>query len=419
VKDYRIASSGDDIIALMSTANGSEELYLAYSNDGGATWSSAEDATLHNGVSDVDDIDLACSEDYAYIAWRDNFSNGVDDTVWLSVFDIKHGNFLIQDLDVSPNLSLSGGDADDGVGISVDEDCIAVIFHADNMGSSAEQIRVNLSSDLGASWTGDFQVGQYDNSTSGHDVDNGVVLVEDSIVAVAWQDNRSGQDEVYCAYAGFVTAVFTADHLCSNSTIGAGAPRIAGEFSGEALAVSWSQFDGRTYSSCYLRNGIWSGTFVVSENTGDVRNVRIAWNDVYNNFLSVWISDESGAEEIFYGGYRTQQVAEPNLVAGTLGSISLSGFFPGETFQVVASKLLGNLTFPDGRNLGLTYDNILGITKSLAPFGGLISASGTGTTSPVTVPGGLSGVRLYFAAVSFDASGGFSDISDTVIVDIQ
>ena len=419
VRNYRLASSGNDLAALISTDDGNERLFITWSNDGGATWAPAESVTSHNGTADIDDIALVCSNDFAYIAWRDNFINGVDDSVWLGVFDVKRGQFVSQDISVSPNLNALGGDADDGVELSVDDNYLAVLFHADNLGSISEQLRVNLSLDLGVSWTGDFKVGQYDNAVLGHDVDNGVVLVEDSTVAVAWQDNRSGQNEVYSSYADFVSGIFIADHLCSNSTTGAGAPRIAGEFAGESFAVAWSQFSGRTFSSCFLRNGVWSNTFVVSANTGDVRNVRITWNDLYDNFLALWISNDSGVDEVFCGGYRPHQVSGTNLVAGTPGSISLSGFSPGEVFQVVASASRGNLVLPDSRNLGLTYDFLLKATRSLAPFGGVIGLDGTGSTVPLTIPSAFSGESIFFLAVTFDGNGDFSDLSDAVLLDIQ
>ena len=112
VKDFRIASSGNDVVALLSVEDTIEELYLTWSNDGGATWEDAVEVSSHNGVGDIDDIALAASADRAYIAWRDNFTNGVDDSVWFAAFDLKNGNFVAQDLAISPNMVAAGGDAD-------------------------------------------------------------------------------------------------------------------------------------------------------------------------------------------------------------------------------------------------------------------------------------------------------------------
>ena len=77
----------------------------------------------------------------------------------------------------------------------------------------------------------------------------------------------------------------------------------------------------------------------------------------------------------------------------------MSGFSPGEVFQVVASASRGNLVLPDSRNLGLTYDFLLKATRSLAPFGGVIGLDGTGSTVPLTIPSVFSGESIFFLAV--------------------
>ncbi len=419
VKDFRLASSGDDVVALIAVGTVDEALYLTWSNDGGASWSAAVPVTAHNGAADVDNIALACSGDVAHAVWRDNFLNGVDDTVWLSSFDLQAGVFLSQDVDLSPNLVLAGGDADDGVAISVDDSHIAVIFHADGLGSTAEQLRVNLSADLGASWGGDSQVGTYDNAVLGHDADDGVVLVEDGRVAVAWADDRSGQDEVYVATADVALGVFSADHRCSSSTTGAGSPVLAGEFATEPLAVAWTQFPGQTLHSCHLRNGFWSNSFPVSANSGDVDGVDLAWNDRYDNFLAVWMADDAGSNEVYAGGYRAAQI-DPGVVAGGApAAFAVFGFAGGQFFQVVASGSPGPQAAPDGRLLGLTADAILQLSLSLPEMQGQLSADGGAVTSAVNVPASMSGQTLYLVAGAFDPILGITDLSDVVPSTIQ
>ncbi len=412
VKDYRIAASGDDVAALISVGTINESLYLTWSNDGGASWSPAVAVTAHNGLADVDNIALACSGDVAYAVWRDNFLNGADDTVWLSAFDLQTGAFVRQDVDVSPNLILAGGDADDGVGVAVDQNHLAVIYHADGLGSTAEQLRVNLSSDLGATWFGDHQVGQYDNALLGHDADSGAVLVEDGHVAVAWADDRSGANQVYATVADFASGVFAADRHCSLSAASASEPRLAGEFGGEPLALSWSQFPGETVHASYYRNGVWSNAFVVSANTGDTDGQGFAWNDRYDNCLAVWMADDIGSNQVYAGGFRPAQV-DPGVLAGGLpATLVVHGFGGGQYFQVVASGSPGSLLIPDGRDLGLTADNILLTSKDLAQLSGQLAADGTGATASVTVPPSLTGMTLYFVAGGFDPVAGITDLSD-------
>ena len=62
VKDFRIGSGGKDVIAICATNDGEEQLFLTYSNDGGASWSSAIDVTTHNGNADIDNIGMALGQ---------------------------------------------------------------------------------------------------------------------------------------------------------------------------------------------------------------------------------------------------------------------------------------------------------------------------------------------------------------------
>jgi hypothetical protein len=419
VKDFRIGSGGKDVVVICSTSNGDEGLFVTWSNNEGKVWNAALPVTSHNGIADVDNIDLACENDIAYIVWRDNSLNGIDDTIWMSIFDFSTGVFIAQDLNVSPNLILAGGDADDGVAVAVDQNYLAVMYHADKLGGTSEQLRVNLSSDLGLSWSGDTQVGEYDNALLNHDADNGVILVEDARVAVAWEDNRTGQDAVYCAIAEFATATFTADHLCSDTTLVAGNPHLAGELKNEALAVVWSQFPGETYSSCYYMNDRWSSTFSVSDNVADVDDAEVAWNDVYNNFLSLWVADDSGINQLYVGGYRAQQIDPGAPVAGSAAAFTLSGFLAGDAFQVVAAASPGSFLLTDGRNLGLRADSYLLITKDLPQFRGGIAVDGTGSTAPLPIPQGLSGTSFYLVAVGLAPGGVITDLTDVTFMSIQ
>ncbi len=417
--EFRLSSSGNDVVALIRTQDVDHGLYLTWSKDSGASWKNAIAATTHNGLADVDDIALACSNDFAYIVWRDNYLNGTDDSVWMSIFDITNEVFTAQDVNVSPNLIVAGGDADDGVGVAVDENFLAILYHADNLGGTAEQLRVNLSADLGLTWSGDQQVGQYDNVLSNHDADNGTLLVEDGHVAVAWQDNRSGVDQVYVAHADILTGIFVSDIVCSSSPTGTGPPQLAGEFNGEPLAVAWTEEPGRVLKARYMRNWSWSTPFIVSDNIGDVSNARLSWNDWYDNFGMLWLADDSGNGQAFVGGFRAHQVQSGVVTAGASATFALLGFESGRTFQVVASSGTATLRLPDGRDLGLAYDLILRTTRNMPPLSGTIAGNGKATTSPVTVPAGMSGQTVYLAALSFNGSGEVVDISDVLAVDVQ
>ena len=166
-------------------------------------------------------------------------------------------------------------------------------------------------------------------------------------------------------------------------------------------------------------NDVWSSSFVVSDNSGEVDNLRLAWNDVYNNFLALYVCTEVGEQsEVWVGGYRSQQIDPGSPVAGSPAIFSLSGFRAFDSFQVVAAEGLGSLVIPDGRDLGLTFDSYTRITKSLGAFSGIFDSFGNASTSSLVIPVNLSGRSLYLVAASL-TGGGVRDISDVTRVDIQ
>ena len=118
------------------------------------------------------------------------------------------------------------------------------------------------------------------------------------------------------------------------------------------------------------------------------------------------------------GGYRAQQVNPGDPIAGNHASFSLSGFKALDNFQLVVAENQGTLFIPDGRNLGIAFDNYTRITKNLSAFGGVLDSNGNASTTSLVIPPALSGQSLYLLAVSIN-NGNVRDFSDVTRVDIQ
>lgn len=413
VRNFAIAAEGNNIAVLISPDNGNEDLYLVTSTDGGNTFSAAMAVTSHNGSADVDTIDIAMDNGVAHIAWIDNFTGG--DAAYYSAYDFAAAMFTSMDVAISANATGLGGDIDDPIQISADNGLVGVCFQ-NRIVSGANETYANVM--LGGAWNGDVLVG---NFTAGvDDCDNNDILVNGNNVIVAWEDNRTGSDECYVASADTSAGgvVFGADMLASVS--GAGYPRLVGGGDYVACATSSGSFPN-TYEAAVSTDGgmTFGGAFTVSDTTGDVDYAEIGFNALYGNFISAWLSDDSGVNNCYVGGFRNQTAsAVGTFSAGNLVHFDVDGFGAsedGNLFGVVLSGSMGSYLLPygDGRELGLTQDAFMSYSLNNIP--GTMSstlAGGSGSTIDVVMPNLAPGTMIYFAAVGFDAAANLYSVTD-------
>ena len=92
---------------------------------------------------------------------------------------------------------------------------------------------------------------------------------------------------------------------------------MSGEFSGEPLAISWSAGSPKVLNSLYYINNTWSNTFQISDNSNDITNARITWNDTYKNFLTAYTNEDQGELESLGRGLpiSTKSTPEVQLLA--------------------------------------------------------------------------------------------------------
>ncbi len=413
VRNYAIAAEGLNIAVLISPDNGNEDLYLVTSTDGGATFSAAMSVTAHNGAADVDTIDIAMDNGVAHIAWIDNFAGG--DGAWYSAYDFAGAAFTSMDVAISANANALGGDVDDPVQISADNGVVAVCFQ-NRIVSGANETYANVM--LGGAWNGDALVG---NFTAGvDDCDNNDILVNGNNVIVAWEDNRTGGDEVYVASADTSAGgvVFGADVLASIG--GSGYPRLTGGGDYVACLSGFGVFPNISGAAVSTDGGMTFGApFTYSDTIGDVDYVEGAFNSMYGNFISAWLSDDSGVNNCYVGGFRNQTAtAVGTFSAGNLVHFDASGFGAsedGNLFAILLSGAPGSYLLPygDGRETGLTQDAFM--AYSLGQIPGLMSgalAGGGGSTPDVVMPNLAPGTMIYFVGVGFDASANLYSVTD-------
>ena len=250
---------------------------------------------------DVDTLGLAAEGDRVVVAWDDN-RNGADDT-YVRVSNDR-GQTLGPELrlDVDPTLPASDTEGDT-IDVAMLGSTVAVAWHQENNGSGPESLRVAISVDGGASFAPDLQVGQYLSGI--HDVDRQRIAVDptDSTrLFVAWIDDRSGEDGVYFSRSTDSGVTWSPDTILTSDgnsprlvvgadgVLGVGFGRDNG--AGEDAAIAYSIDSGANWT-----------TLVTDDTDFDVDGVAIAYADSLQNFVTVFLSDDSTVNEVSAGGY--------------------------------------------------------------------------------------------------------------------
>lgn len=449
VHDNGTAVGSDDHVYVLQSVEGptggNEELYLASSHDGGATWSAAVPVSANPlGAADVDFIALGANGMHVSVAWQDNRNGGTSfDDVW---FQHSHdGGITWQAADTKLNdTSTVQGDAEFEMNMAVSGSTIVVAWQEERASTSNEEIQVNVSLDNGMTWNGDVQVGGYGSSV---DVDfgNGGLALVNGLILVVWNDHRNGpttgDDDVFVSVSADNGATWSSEVEISSPNGGGfatfGRPR-AGQ---DVVVATWStDVFPNTAESSFSRDGgatwIPGGAFDVGLNPApDVDFAEIAFNTRYNNAICAFLRDDIGANRVFGGGYRPQTLTVNGpLAAGQPVNFSVTNWPSADTgyvFGVLAALATGAHVLPDGRATGLASDAVLAkclqIIQSEFLSGsvpgmltGVASAGGSGSTSVVPFPNKFApGTPLYFTAVAFDAPpltlGSITDVENETV----
>lgn len=429
VREWRAAGDGSNIAVAITPDNGNEDLYLVYSTDGGVTWSSALSVTSHNGQCDIDQPAVIVSGDTAWVAWADNFDlptgsgSRSADVAYVSVFDFVSGTFTAQDVLLTPNVEAAGGDIDGDVTFAINGS--TVIFAADvdfPAASGADELWVNVSTDGGATFGGDQQVGGYTVGTD--DIDNPRVLATSTgSVLVAWEDNRSGGDEIFAALSTDGGVTFT-----ESGPFGTGGfPELKGD--GDYVAVNFTG-PGFPEGSLLAVSNDGGATFgaavdVAAGQTGDADFAELAFNSLYGNFLCMWLSDDTGVNQAYAGGLRSQSLNPigPFTAGGTI-NFDGAGFGvseAGSTMMVLISTSTGTALVPgDGRDIGLAVTPTLLTTASTPVLMATLAGDGSASTPAVTFPGSFPvGTTLSAIAIANAGGGSYGSITDVATITVQ
>ncbi len=421
VYQARVAVDGGRVHVGQLVDNGGEEVWVVSSADSGATWTPALNAS--SSSADLDFFNLDASGGGVFVAWCDDRTAAGLDELWFRA-------------SLDGGLSWSGPEQQmDGSGAGVGDvegaeillllngNQTCLVWMEDELPSSPLQAELHFrfSPDRGATWGPDTVL------MTGGDADNPSMSFCGCNVSIAWEDDRSGADEIYAAVSVDQGANWSENRLSSG---GGAYPRIRGRADFQGVAWSSGAFpDAATMAVTRDEGQSWLPAFDLAGGamSGDADFVELAFNEKYKNFVAAWLSDDSGVNHLYAGGLRTHAVVpQGNFTPGGTVSFAVEHFAIDEEGFAFAVPVAGGtghylLPFPGAYDIGLANDSFLQATLGMIP-GPLtgVQSGGAGSTANVVIPPTLPvGTVLYAVAVSFSLPGPvIKSISDAVAVTV-
>lgn len=422
VKDFRVHAEGQTIIFVTATEDdlngGPEQLFATVSVDGGATFGAAFALSTHGAAADVDALATDLSQGVLHVVWQDNITG--TNAAYYTQYTVATAA-LVTDVLLSTNASAAGGIVENDINVSAAGSNVIATFQNDyTTSSSLHELSAVVSTDGGATWSADAVIGGYTPAVDDTDHPVSLALANGNFV-IGYEHNASGSDEIYALSStdGGLTWTETA-------SLGAGGfPAIAG--GGDYVGINWTGVSFPEGSQLVTSND-GGATFVpaidvAAGQTGDADFAECAYNSLYGNFMTVWLSDDSGANQLFAGGARSQSLnpVGPFTAGGTI-HFDGAGFGTseaGNTFMVLISTATGSALVPvDGRDIGLGVTPTLLATVSTPALKGTIDAVGAASTPAITFPGSFP-IGTTLSAVALSRLGGsYASITDVATITV-
>ncbi|MHC4261435.1 MAG: sialidase family protein [Planctomycetota bacterium] len=295
-----------------------EELYLTVSIDGGGSFLPAV-LVPQGGAGDVDEIAFDVDGDNVYVAFVDDRAGtGFDDLYFQRSTD-RGQTWQPTDASIDGTGPGLGDVADTQVDVVVQGSKVAVCWAEEDSGTGNEILHLTVSNDSGVTFGPVYDIGGYTPVT--HDVDvPTMVMTEGGRIYIVWEDNRTGSDRVYVAATDDDGATFTESEvsLADNAAF----PQIiAREGSETQVFVQWTEdvgTDDELFGTYSVDGGASFGTPARLTPVGTDSDFGFAAvNPLYNNFLVVTEQENTlGSDETNVGGFRGQDLDIGGFNAG-------------------------------------------------------------------------------------------------------
>jgi hypothetical protein len=316
-----IASSGDTIhIVWRDNRDGNTEIYYKRSTNGGLSW--GPDVRLTNNSASSENPTIAVNGPNVYVVWFDN-RDGNNEIYFKRSPD--GGSGWVNEQNLSNNNNNSSNPA-----ISVSGSIIHVVWQ-DTQISPGLEIFHKRSTDNGATWTANTRV-TYGNFSASRPS----ISATGSFVHIAYIDARSSNDEIYYNRSTDGGITWGPDTRLTYGINNSWYPSISAVNS--MVHVAWEDNRVGYYKVYYKRstNGgsNWSSdTLLTTHENGSLYPYIIASNQVISpNVHIVWYDNRDGNYEIYYKRSTNEGISwEPdvrltNYAGSSEGpSLSISG----------------------------------------------------------------------------------------------
>lgn len=380
---------------------GGEDIWMASSMDHGATWNPTLQA--NTAAADCDYVSICCEGANAFVSFADNRNSASEDDLFLRMTHNGGVSWMMNMLDEqideggpnngdieAPEILMAGGMTG-----------LVVAWLEDQTASSPddEELHIRYSPNGGHMWPlPETTLG------AGFDVENPSLAFDGATIVVAWEDDRSGSDQVYAAVSRDFGLSWT-EHSISQA--GGSYPVVMGNEDFWAISYTSGSFPEGT-ALAVSRDGAASflaGAELKGGTGNDTDFNELSYNQLYQNFISVWLDDAAGANNLYVGGLRAQTLRAVSSSFAPGDSLHFeASHFPvsddGAQFAVFVSRGIGNYPVPygDGRSTGLLSNPYL--PAKLHLLSGTLDASGFGATPSLTVPN-TPGVTWYATGLSY------------------
>ncbi len=403
VSDLQVVADNSYVYIAMRVMGpmGNEDIMMAPSMDYGATWNATLKANAM--MADCDAMAICCEDLNVFVAWADErHTPGMDD-VFLRMSHDGGANWMMSMMDEQIDSSGIGvGNAEgDRMEITGGMTGLVVAWMENQTATTGAdcELHVRYSPDGGHMWPMPETT-----LASGADVNAPTLAMDQATIAVAWQDDRSGSDQIYAAVSKDFTFTWTEHALNSN---GGSQPSLHGY--ADLWGISWLDNPAAPRTQMAVsRDGALNFLPSVALQGAQAAHPKMAFNRRYENFVAAWVEQPNAASSVHAGGLRSQSLCavSPGFAVGDPIHFE-ADHFPiadaGTPFAVLLSSGMGSyaLPFGDGRNTGL-LDNPYQ-PAYLPLLSATIDLAGHGVTPTLTVPN-TPGATWYAAGLAYLSS---------------
>lgn len=420
---HEIHADGDYVVIGYTNRPGGsfDELFTITSTDGGLTWPNlaTPDAvdSANTGLYDVDGFQVEV-QDFgggswsAHIIFEDD-RNGNDD-LWYARSDngSAWGTNARLDQDATGNGTIFTSTTANTIHVVGNGDYLHVLWQEDNRVGGDEAVYYRRWDGVNNVWDAEQRIGAYTEGTD--DTDYGNLDAEGSVVAIAWADDRNGDNPTRIVVSTDSGLTFGSEHeVAGGGVVAADSEYIRVMVECNTIVVGWED-DSYTSGSLDERP-----VFVISQDAGatwtsgvecglfdsdeDVDMADEAWSFGSGSISALWQTDGGSAnpDGVEAGGMRLPYISATVDTGNRTIQLAMAGVdskLAGDIARWAASSTNSGQVHPENPGLFIDLGPGQVFTKTLnaaAFLSATVQANGSATTAVLPVPAQASGLQVY------------------------